>query len=400
MTLTEFSRQQSDARSYLRDAAERHRGMLLGDIVPFWLRHSIDRACGGYLTCLDREGAVYATDKQLWLQAREVWMFSTLCTMLQERDDWRDAARTGYEFLRRHGFDADGRMFFLVARDGRPLRRRRYVFSEAFAVMAFAAYHLMTGDEEPLELAQRTYATMISALRTPGRLEPKLIEDTRRLQSLALPMMLVASTQELSLTGMEPLYREVVDEAIHRIREHFFRKDHEALVEQVGPTGEIEDIPACRCLNPGHAIETAWFLLREARMRGDAGLRRFALRVLERSMELGWDSEHGGLFAFVDLDGRPPEQLEWDMKLWWPHTEALYALLLAYATTGERSHRLAFDRVEEYTLTHFPDPQHGEWYGYLHRDGTLASPLKGSLWKGMFHIPRALLYCSLLEHGA
>lgn len=400
MILTDISHQQSDPRTFLRTVAERHRGMLLGDIVPFWLRHSIDREHGGYLTCLDRNGAVYNGDKQIWLQARELWMFSTLCNTLQERDEWHEAARHGYDFLKRFGYDGDGRMFFLVTRDGRPLRRRRYLFSEAFAVMALSAYHLMTGEEEALELARSTYETMIRCERDPGRTEPKLIESTRRLQSLALPMMLIAATQELSLTGMEPLYKEVVDESVHRIREHFFRADHQALVEQMGPTGEIEDIPACRCVNPGHAIEVAWFLLREARMRGDTGLRRFALTVLDRSMELGWDERHGGLFSFIDLEGKPPEQLEWDMKLWWPHTEALYALLLAFAMTGERRYRLSYERVEEYTLTRFPDPEFGEWYGYLHRDGTLASTLKGSLWKGMFHIPRSLLYCSMLEGGA
>ena len=95
---------------------------------------------------------------------------------------------------------------------------------------------------------------------------------------------------------------------------------------------------------------------------------------------------------FVDAEGKPNEQLEWDMKLWWPHTEALYAPLLAYHLTGDSFFAEWYERVHNWAFSHFPDTRHGEWFGYLHRDGSVASRLKGSQWKGPFHLPRALLY--------
>ncbi len=159
-------------------------------------------------------------------------------------------------------------------------------------------------------------------------------------------------------------------------------RDERALLENVGPHGERLDLPAGRLTLPGHAIETSWFLLREALHRRDASLQESALNILRWSLEWGWDEEHGGLLYYVDIEGLPPEQLEWDMKLWWPHTEALYALLLASYLTGDPFWDDWYRRMHSWTFAHFPDPVHGEWYGYLHRDGSLANPAKGSMWKG------------------
>ena len=50
-------------------------------------------------------------------------------------------------------------------------------------------------------------------------------------------------------------------------------------------------------------------------------------------------------------------------------------------------------QIHEWSWKHFPDPEYGEWYGYLRRDGAVSSSVKGTLWKGPFHIPRMMLVC-------
>ncbi len=107
-------------------------------------------------------------------------------------------------------------------------------------------------------------------------------------------------------------------------------------------------------------------------------------------MELGWDKEFGGLFSFVDIEGKQPAQVEWDMKYWWPHCEAVYAFLLAYDLSGESRYRKWFDLVHDYSWQRFPDKEFGEWFGYLRRDGSVQVDLKGNHFKGPFHIPRFL----------
>ncbi len=377
-----------------------YRGALLDDVIPFWMRHSLDRQYGGYLTCLDRDGSVYSTDKSIWLQGREVWLFAKLYRCVEPRPEWLEAARLGYRFLVDHGYDADGRMFFSTTREGRPLRKRRYLFSETFAAIACAQYARATGDGEAWERAMRTYRLVLDLHRDPASrpelaatVPPKVDPGTRRTKAHAMPMILVATSQEMRDVADDPLYDEVIEQATDEILRDFLHRDEHALLENVGPSGERLDSPAGRLTLPGHAIETSWFLLRESLHRQDASLQDAALDILRWSLEWGWDARYGGLLYYVDIEGRPLEQLEWDMKLWWPHTEALVALLMARSVSDDPVWAEWYRRIHAWTWEHFPDPEYGEWYGYLHRDGSVAIPAKGSMWKGAFHVPRALLYC-------
>lgn len=379
--------------SHLR--AQYH-SVLYDNVLPFWMIRSLDREKGGYLHCLDREGSVYSTDKAVWLQCRQAWMLSKLYNTVEKREEWLDAARLGAEFVRRHAFDKDGRMFFSLTREGKPLRKRRYIFSEAFAVIAFAEYAAASGEERYMKKAVEIYRLMLRLATTPGLLPPKVIPTTRKMKSLAVPMIILAATQEIRAHRADPLFERTAASCVREITAHFMKPDRRALLEHVGPKGEEFDLPAGRLVNPGHAIETAWFLMHEAELRSDPELTAQACRILDWSLELGWDPEQGGFFAFVDREGKPCEQLEWDMKLWWPHTEALYALLLAHHLTGDDRYAGWHARVHEYTFGRFPDPEFGEWFGYLHRDGSVANPAKGSMWKGCFHVPRAMWLCERL----
>ena len=382
----------------VRALREHYRHCLLDDAVPFWLGHSLDQEYGGYLTCLDRDGSVYNTDKAMWLQGREIWLFSKLYNTVEPRQEWLDAAKLGYEFLVNHGFDSDGRMFFSVTRDGRPLRKRRYLFTETFGVIACAEYAKATGDEKALQRATELYRLILRFHRTPGALSPKVYPQTRATKALAMPMILLATTQEIRQVDSDPLYAQVIDDSLDQILGQFLKRDERALHEVVGLNGERLDSPEGRCVDPGHAIEVAWFMLHESRHRDDSTLMKHALEILIWSLEMGWDSEYGGLFYYVDVEGKPPEQLEWDMKLWWPHTEALYATLLAHHLTGESKYLDWYERIHAWAFEHFADAEHGEWYGYLHRDGSISVPVKGSMWKGAFHLPRTLWLClNLLE---
>jgi N-acylglucosamine 2-epimerase len=376
---------------------------LLNKCLPFWLENSLDQHYGGFLTCLDREGKVYNTDKSVWFQGRGTWMFSRLFNVLKHEEKWLAAAKSGYDFLEKHCFDADGRMFFQVTRDGRPLRKRRYFYSEVFAIIACAEYYKASGDKAAFNKSLDTFKMIIDIYRDPQKdpyyITPKLFSNTRNMKSLAVPMILLNVTQNLrEIDKDNPVYDEIALGLVDTIFTDFVKPDEKALFETVGQNGERLDIPAGRCINPGHSIETAWFLMNEGIHRKNRDIINKALEILDWSLELGWDKEYGGLLSFVDIEGKPLEQLEWDTKMWWPHTESLYALLLAYQLTGDKKYEDWYDKMHNWSFDHFEDKTYGEWYGYLHRDGTVANTLKGSMWKGPFHLPRALLMClKLLE---
>jgi len=375
----------------LQDLYLHYKLFLLENCIPFWLKNGLDHKHGGLWTSLDRKGALYNTDKSVWFQGRAIWMFSRLYNTVEKREEWLSAAHLIHKFLMDHCFDQDRRMYFTVTGDGKPLQKRRYLFSETFAIIALAEYSQASRDQTALDEAKAIYNRVIDLYHHPDRLVPKINPQTRQTKSLALPMILLATTQTLREASPDPRYDELADEFLQVILQDFFKPGEKALFETVGVHGERLDSPQGRCINPGHSIEMAWFIMHEGVYRNSRKLIGRGLEILDYSLELGWDKEFGGLFYFVDIEGKPAEQLEWDMKLWWPHTEALYAVLLAYSLTADEKYAQWHEKIHDYSFAHYTDPEYGEWYGYLHRDGTVANTLKGSMYKGPFHLPRSLL---------
>lgn len=385
-----------------------YRDTLLQDVIPFWLRHGVDREQGGYLTALDRDGSLVDSDKSIWFQGRGAWMFATLCNTTssnttssntgEQRDEWLWAARSGIEFLRQHGQDESGKLYFTVTRAGQPLRMRRYVYSESFAAIANAAYARAAGDDQAATDAERFFATYLQYSFEPGFIPAKSNPQTRPTQGLGPLMITMATAQELranlgDITVRSRSCTAWIDWAIERIERWFCKPELSAVLEVVGLQGEVLDHFEGRQLNPGHAIECAWFTLHEGRLRKDARLIQLGLKMLDWMWHRGWDEEYGGIFYFRDLRGLPVQEYWQDMKFWWPHCEAIIATSLAWHLTGDAKYARWHQLVHDWSFRHFADAEHGEWYGYLHRDGRLSTPLKGSLWKGPFHLPRMLWYC-------
>jgi N-acylglucosamine 2-epimerase len=369
-----------------------YRDDLLEDTARFWFPRSIDTQYGGFLHCLDRDGTVIDSDKSVWAQGRMAWMLLALYNTVERRPEWLAWAKQGLEFLDRHGFDTDGRMFFHVARDGRPIRKRRYAFSESFAAIAHAAYARATGDERSARRARELFDLFTRWNFTPG-LMPRKFTDVRPSIGLSPRIIAIATAQELRENLGDASFNPWIDRAIDEIRRWFVKPDLQAVMESVGPDGEILDHFDGRLLTPGHAIEGAWFILREGRYRNDSSLTRLGCDMLDWMWRRGWDEEYGGIFYYRDVYGKPVQEYWQDMKFWWPHNEAVIATLLAWLATGEDRYARWHEMVHDWSHAHLADPQHGEWYGYLHRDGRISVALKGNLWKSFFHLPRMQWVC-------
>lgn len=382
----------------LSDAGRRqllacYRDGLLEDTLRFWFPRSVDRECGGFLHCFDRDGACVDTDKAVWAQGRMTWMLLTLYNTVERRPEWLEWGRHGLEFLERRCFDADGRMFFHVSREGRPIRKRRYATGESFAAIAYAAYARAAGDARAARRARELFDLFTRWNFTPGLMPPKFT-DTRPLIGMGPRMITIVTAQELRANlGEDASLTRWIDRSIDEIARLFVKPEERAVMESVAPNGDIVDHFDGRLLNPGHAIEGAWFIMHEGRIRGDAALVRLGGDMLDWMWERGWDPEHGGLFYFRDVHGRPVQEYWQDMKFWWPHDEAIIATLLAWRLTGEERHAHRHQLVHDWSHRHFADPEHGEWFGTLHRDGRPSTTLKGNLWKSFFHHPRMQWTC-------
>lgn len=378
-------------KEYIKQWAESYKTDLTENIMPFWMEHGWDKVNGGVYTCLDRDGSLIDTTKSVWFQGRFAFICAYAYNNVEKNPMWLEAAKSTLDFIEKHCFDENGRMYFSVTAEGKPLRMRRYVFSETFAAIAMSEYALATGEQKYAERALQIFKDTQRFLTTPGILAPKF-EESVQLQSHSIIMILINVGSCIRKVINDPKLTEQIDESIAKLKKFFIHPEFKCLLETVGKNGEFVDTCMGRTINPGHCIETSWFILDVAKQRGwDKEITDMALQIFDWSWDWGWDKQYGGIINFRDCRNLPVQDYSQDMKFWWPQTETIIASLYAYLATGDDEYIYKHQRISEWTYAHFPDAEFGEWYGYLHRDGTVAQPAKGNLFKGPFHIPRMMI---------
>ena len=378
-------------KEYIKQWAESYKTDLTQNIMPFWMEHGWDKVNGGVYTCVDRDGSLIDSTKSVWFQGRFAFICSYAYNNVEKNPMWLEAAKSTLDFIEKHCFDENGRMYFSVTAEGKPLRMRRYVFSETFAAIAMSEYALATGEQKYAERALQIFKDTQRFLTTPGILAPKF-EESVQLQSHSIIMILINVGSCIRKVINDPKLTEQIDESIAKLKKYFIHPEFKCLLETVGMNGEFVDTSMGRTINPGHCIETSWFIMEEAKQRGwDKEITEMALQIFDWSWDWGWDKQYGGIINFRDCRNLPSQDYSQDMKFWWPQTETIIASLYAYLATGDDEYIYKHQRISEWTYAHFPDAEFGEWYGYLHRDGTVAQPAKGNLFKGPFHIPRMMI---------
>ena len=299
-------------------------------------------------------------------------------------------AMLGAEFLEKFGMDANGNWYFSLTREGAPLVQPYNIFSDCFACMGFAELYKATSNTRYKEIALRTFRNIQARSEKPKGMYNKLYPETRPMKSFSLPMIMC----NLSLILEEVIGSDEVDKIIKplvsEVMDVFYQKESGLILENVSPDGEFVDCFEGRTVNPGHVNEAMWFMMDVAERYNDRKLMQKATDILLRTIEYGWDEQYGGIFYFRDIKGYPPQQLEWDQKLWWVHIETLIALVKGYRLTNDIRCRDWFVKIHDYTWSHFRDSEYPEWYGYLNRQGKPLLMLKGGKWKGCFHVPRGL----------
>ncbi|WP_299411195.1 AGE family epimerase/isomerase [Acaryochloris sp. IP29b_bin.148] len=374
------------------ELALQYKKTLLEDVLPFWQNHSLDEQEGGYFTCLNTQGQVYDTDKFIWLQNRQVWTFSMLYNQLSPDSDWLEVARLGANFLADKGRDSEGNWYFALNRAGEPLVQPYNIFSDCFAAMAFSQFALASQQDQAKAIALQAYNNVLRRQQDPKGPYNKCYPGTRPLKSLAVPMILANLTLEMAPLLDAAQLDQVLDQTVQEVMTDFLDAERGLLYEAVGPDGAHVDCFEGRLINPGHGIEAMWFLMDIGHRRGDTALIQQAVDGILKTLDWSWDPQYGGLFYFLDAEGHPPQQLEWDQKLWWVHLETLVALVMGYRLTGREECWRWYCKVHDYSWSHFADPGQ-EWFGYLNRAGQVHLQLKGGKWKGCFHVPRALFLC-------
>lgn len=406
---------QDDLRQFYRQHLETA-------ILPFWLTRGIDHEYGGFFTCFDNDGERLAsTDKYTWSQGRFVWLWSRLSEMASRGLITQDPAMllrlaaSGFAFLDRHVLLENGNCAYVLDRDG---ARKEFIagqgydtsfYADCFVIIGFAEYARVGRESHPLDRALTLYDRVMERLATgTPRSEPTPIPEGYAAHSV--PMIMLNVSQELA-NALEafghPRAADVRSRAVAYMREILerFRQEDDHIAEILPLHGQSPETILCRHVTPGHAIECMWFVMVEAERAGRHDWIETAARVIKRSFALGWDTEYGGLYHHVDREGGMPrgdhvggayERLvvdTWDTKIWWPHSEALYASLLAYSRTGDDDLLALHSRIHAYVFATFPNPNAavGEWIQIRDRAGRPMDKIVALPVKDPFHIMRNLM---------
>ena len=375
-----------------KQISSRYKRELLENCLPFWLEHSQDKEYGGYFSCLNRDGSVYDTDKFIWLQGREVWMFAMLYNNVEKNQQWLDCAIQGAEFLKKYGHDENWDFYFSVNREGRPLVQPYNIFSNTFACMAFAQLAKAIGNEEYAQIARRIFERILERRSNPKGQWCKAYPGTRPMKDFALPMIICNMALEIEdILEDKSVLEQTIDTCLHEVFDVFYQPELGCMLENVSSVdGSPVDCFEGREINPGHDLEALWFMMNLGVRRGDKALIEKCVEIALRVIERGWDKEFGGIYYFLDAKGVPQQKLEWDQKLWWVHIESAIAMLKGYQLTGNGKCLEWFLKLDAYLWDNFKDKEYPEWFGYLNRRGEVLLPLKGGKWKGCFHVPRGL----------
>lgn len=375
-----------------KQISSRYKRELLENCLPFWLENSQDKEFGGYYSCLNRDGSVYDTDKFIWLQGREVWMFAMLYNNVEKNQEWLDCAIQGAEFLKKYGHDENWDFYFSLNREGRPLVQPYNIFSNTFACMGFAQLAKATGNEEYAQIARKIFTRILERRSNPKGQWCKAYPGTRPMKDFALPMIICNMALEVEdILEDKSVLEQTIDTCLHEVFDVFYQPDLGCMLENVSSVdGTPIDCFEGREINPGHDLEALWFMMNLGIRRGDKALIEKCVEIALKVIDLGWDKEYGGIFYFLDAKGAPQQKLEWDQKLWWVHIESAIAMLKGYQLTGNEKCLEWFMKLDEYLWNNFKDKEYPEWFGYLNRRGEVLLPLKGGKWKGCFHVPRGL----------
>ncbi|MHC4444445.1 MAG: AGE family epimerase/isomerase [Planctomycetota bacterium] len=376
-----------------------YRKTLLDDVTPFWIRYAID-ANGGINTCISDEGQVINRDRWGWSQWRAVWVFSKLYNSIESRAEWQEIAKGIYSFLSAHGPLNDGHWPLLLDGDGKLKRGYESIYTDGFAIYGLTELWRATHQDDLLEVALKTFRVTEAAFNSsepppawPYPIAPGQIPH-------GLSMLFSLAYYELAEITDDSSIRKAAQTHHRRVMETFLRPDRGLVLEWLRSDGSEIEPPVGTVVLPGHAIESMWIQMHIADVNHDSATIDRAIEAIRRHLQTGWDKEYCGLFLAVDADGNKEVAWEFhDTKLWWPHTEALYATLLAYKYCRESWCLEWHERIRDYSFTHFQVKSYGEWRQKLDRRGCPITEVVALPVKDPFHLPRALIYCIDVLNG-
>lgn len=388
----------------LRDFYKKH---LLEDVLSFWENRTEDLENGGFFSEFDRVGNLTGYDKSVWVQARQTWTFASVFNNVEKDEKWLRLAKHGRDYLVKHAYAGDGRWHYLLDRHNNVVAGPVSVFSDMFALCGLCEYAVASGSTEDMKIIRDTFDKLYENITNPAFCDFFPYKTGKNTHIHGIYMLCINALSVARPVLVDGRADELMHFCLDKVFNVFVNDEYKTVLETVTEDFKLLEADEGFILNPGHAFESMWFCIEEAKKLSLEGYCEKGLEVVDWLVEKSFDKEYGGIYYILDARGRIPvfsdwhaeRNLKWDEKVWWTNCEAMYAVLLA-AKIGDNVELFdKFIELQDFALSHFFDREYGEWFSVLNRDGTFRISQKGGYMKSAFHLPRTLIkvYLLLLE---
>jgi mannobiose 2-epimerase len=422
---------------YTEKLADEMETSLFRYILDPWYPRNLDSIHGGFISAFNYDWTLSEASqiKALVQQARHLWTCSYVFEHYPDSTHFLDYARHGFSFLHRALWDREYGGFHAYCHpDGSPVLERMHekrIYGQAFAVYGLAQYYRVSKDPKALELAQLAFQWMEAHAHDPvhgGYFEFLLREGGPMPEGYASQVAsgdspgiglkdynssihIMEAFTELYRAWPDPLVRERLEEMLHLIRDTFVHPDGYLQLYfypdwTLVPEDEMERRSPdnhwfTQHLTYGHDVETAFLLTETAHfldLEKDEETRSIAKRLVDHSLESGWDPEYGGFFDAGKKENGTITIINRN-KSWWGLVEGMNALLLMHRLYpddpmgyGEKFLR-SWEHIDSYLI----DKEHGGWYNAsLDSSPESVQGNKSHIWKTTYHNTRGMLNCILM----
>lgn len=377
---------------------------LLGTIVPFWLRYSADKTCGGYFNVLTDSGEVIDADKIITLQAQQVWAFALLYKQVDAKADWLAHALHGADFLSAYAHDSKLNCYGEVDRRGRPVAPATDVVPDCAVAQAYVRVYEATGNDEWAMLAKQTLRNLLQRRQAVRLKKARNLGGFRQWQHLSEPVAVLKALLDTKALLSEESWKEAVDEVLRELLHEFTDRRADLLREYVLPEGSFSNTPLGRRLSAGLTFRVASYMMDVAHLTGNRKLSLQAVTWVLRLAEWAWDTVAGGFAQWVDMKDQPLADPTVNHRIASVHLEALAAFSKGYLYTHHPECPKWFKRVHDYAFASFADPIHKGWYLAVDAKAQPVLPLKATTTEGcyqqvkcLYDIWQTLGQCALLQ---
>ncbi len=375
---------------------------LRGNILPFWMKYSIDKTNGGFYGALSNDLQIHnEVPRSAILCTRILWSFAAAYRAFGQAE-YLQTAQYAYETLFKSFWDSThGGIYWDVDLQGWPVTDRKHHYAQAFAIYSLCEYQQASGSAESLDYARQLFNLLETHAYDP--IHQGYIEGCRRDWSALEDMRLSErdmncrksmNTMLHTLEAYTQLAQVWPDARVQKQLENLIRTFLSRVIDPASGHLQLFFDDQWNSLSDtisyGHDIECSWLLWEAAQTVNNAQLsgqaKAASIELAEVVLDEAVDRD-GSLFQELGPSGKNQAEKEW-----WTQAEGVVGFYNAYQLSGDVKFARAAEGCWVFIREKLIDRQYGDWVKRIRPDGTVnPQSYKVGPWECPYHHTRFCL---------